>query len=267
MKRLALALFAWTLFAQAQEPEPRAPFITTPSDVVERMLRLAGTGPADLVVDLGSGDGRIVIDAARKFGARGLGIEIDPKLVELSRENARRANVGDRVSFVQGDVLRVDLSQASVVTVYLLPGLLGRLQPRFLDELRPGTRVVTHAFHMASWKPDRTEKMPVSSPHPGQGDESMIFLWIVPAKARGTWTTAGGAQSWRLAVSQNFQEIELDAFVDGKRLAVTEASLRGSEIAWRAGGRRFRGRIDGARMEGELADDTGASAVVFRREP
>src|SRR5256885_2975340 len=133
-------MLALATAAHADENDWRVPFITTPGDVVERMLELAGTQSDDLVADLGSGDGRIVIAAARKYGARGLGIELDQKLVDESRENARKAGVADRVSFVQGDVLAADFSKASVVTVYLLPGLIGQLEPRFLSELKPGTR-------------------------------------------------------------------------------------------------------------------------------
>src|ERR1051325_7036291 len=146
----ALALAFAALLDHAVETDDafwRAPFICTPDEVVPRMLELAGTRADDLVVDLGSGDGRIVIAAAKKFGARGLGIELDSALVEKSRENARRANVAERVSFVQGDVLATDISKATVVTVYLLPGLINRLQPRF-EQLPPGTRIVSHAFTM-----------------------------------------------------------------------------------------------------------------------
>src|SRR6478672_408825 len=131
--------------AAAQDTTWHVPFITTPDDVVERMLELAGTRADDFVVDLGSGDGRIVITAARKYGARGLGIELDAKLVEVSRENARKAGVSDRVAFVQGDVLEADFSKASVVTVYLLPNLISQLEPRFLSQLKPGTRIVSHS--------------------------------------------------------------------------------------------------------------------------
>ncbi|HTL25372.1 MAG TPA: methyltransferase domain-containing protein, partial [Burkholderiales bacterium] len=134
----AAALFS--LVARAQDPEIRAPFVTTPEDVVERMLSLAGTGTSDYVIDLGSGDGRIVITAARIYGANALGVEIDGKLVAESRENARRERVDHRVEFVERDVMLTDLSRATVVTVYLLPALIDRLQPKFLDELRPGTR-------------------------------------------------------------------------------------------------------------------------------
>src|SRR5512138_2171709 len=158
---LCLFLAACGCAVAAQDTEWRVPFISTPDEVVERMLALAGTRADDYVVDLGSGDGRIVIAAARRFGARGLGIELDDKLVQASRENARLAGVADRVSFIQGDVLLTDFSRASVVTVYLLPELIGKLQPLFIERLQPGTRIVSHAFGMAGWRPDRTETLPV----------------------------------------------------------------------------------------------------------
>ena len=236
------------LESTAEEGERRPPFISTPGDVVERMLQLAGTQPGDLVVDLGSGDGRIVIAAAQKFGARGLGIELDEKLLEKSRHNARLAKVADRVSFVHGDVLVSDISKASVVTVYLLPSLIDRLQPRFVDELQPGTRIVSHAFAMAGWKPDRAQTVRVTQPHPGQGDESTLYLWIVPAEARGLWQ--GG--DLRLRIHQNYQDIEVEGTQAGKPVAVSRATLTGSDIAWESASGRFRGRVEGGRILGEL---------------
>jgi precorrin-6B methylase 2 len=241
MKLLAgLALAAAAAAAQADEVEWRVPFITTPGEVVERMLELAGTGSGDLVVDLGSGDGRIVIIAAQKYGARGLGIELDQRLVEKSRDNARAANVADRVRFVQGDVLAAEISQATVVTVYLLPSLMGQLQPRFIGELKPGTRIVSHAFSMAGWKPDLTQTVRLSKPHPGQGDESTLHLWVVPADVRGVWR--GGGR--RLRIEQNYQEIDVEG--------ATEASLSGSDISWTGKDMEFRGRVEGDRIVGDL---------------
>jgi precorrin-6B methylase 2 len=236
---LALMLAFPALAAKADENDWRVPFITTPGDVVERMLELAGTQAGDLVADLGSGDGRIVIAAARKYGARGLGIELDAKLVEASRANARRVGLRDRVTFVQGDVLTADFSQASVVTVYLLPDLIGRLEPRFMSELKPGTRIVSHAFRMASWRPDRSETLRVTQPHPGQGDESTLYLWIVPAEVRGTWIGAGR----RVRIEQNYQEIEVGG--------ATDARLSGTEISWRSPQGAFRGRVQGERIVGD----------------
>jgi precorrin-6B methylase 2 len=264
--RRFFAAFAATLaaaiaasVAQGQEGDLRAPFITTPSDVVTRMLRLAGTGPADLVADLGSGDGRIVITAARDFGASGLGIELDPRLVQESRQNAQAAKVADRVSFVRANVLHADFSRASVVTVYLLPQLIDQIQPRLLDELQPGARVVSHAFAMRGWKPDRSETVRLAKSHSGQGDESTVYLWIVPAKARGEWQGEG----WRFRIQQNFQEIDVDGVREGRAIPVSAARLSGREIAWQAQGMLFRGRIDGPRIDGQL----DGTPLVLRRTP
>jgi hypothetical protein len=153
------------------------------------------------------------------------------------------------VSFVHGDVLVSDISKASVVTVYLLPSLMDRLQPRFVDELQPGTRIVSHAFAMAGWKPDRAETVRVTQPHPGQGDESTLYLWIVPAEARGVWQ--GG--DLRLRIHQNYQEIEIEGTQGGKPIAVSGAKLSGRDIAWEMESRRFRGRVEDNRIAGELS--------------
>jgi SAM-dependent methyltransferase len=243
-----VAALLFSIAALAQDAFSPVPFITTPDEVVQRMLELAGTRAADLVVDLGSGDGRIVIAAARNFGARGLGIELDRALVEKSREYARQAGVADRVSFLQGDVLGADLSQASVVTVYLLPGLINRLQPRFLEQLQPGTRIVSHAFRMTGWAPDRAEAVRISRPHPGQGDESTLYLWVVPAEVRGRWQGSGS----ELIIHQNFQHIEVEGRLGGTTLQAPRAALRGREIAFEDSAARFRGRMQGDQIAGEL---------------
>jgi hypothetical protein len=246
--------------AGAEEGAQTPPFITTPDEVVERMLRLAATGPSDVVVDLGSGDGRIVIAAAQKFGARGIGIELDSRLVEKSRDNARVAEVAERVSFIEGDVLVTDISQASVVTVYLLPFLIDKLQPRFL-ELKPGTRVVSHAFGMVGWKPDRAETMHLTKPHPGQGDESMLYLWIVPSEVRGTWQSS----DLRLRIYQNYQELEVEGSLGRRVLFGAQGAVSGYDVAWEAKGTRFRGRLEGSRLVGDLLIDGRTESVVFNR--
>ncbi|MFN2645732.1 MAG: cyclopropane-fatty-acyl-phospholipid synthase family protein [Burkholderiales bacterium] len=253
--RTLIASFLATiaLAALADENDWRVPFIATPDEVVVRMLELAGAGPEDLVVDLGSGDGRIVITAAERFGSRGLGIELDRGLVETSRQNARRAGVAARVRFVQGDVLSADFSKASIVTVYLLPQLIGELQPRFLKTLKPGTRIVSHAFRMAGWRPDRTETLRLKGPHPGQGEESTLYLWIVPAEVRGTWS----AENLRLRIDQNYQEIEVEG--------ATGATLRGAEIAWQSPRGSFHGRVEGARIVGELQAGAHSVPLTLRR--
>ena len=251
---LSLLLASAAVAARGDESEWRVPFITTPQGVVERMLELAATGPSDLVADLGSGDGRIVIAAASRFGARGLGIELDANLVRGSRENAKRAGVADRVRIVEGDVLSADFSQASVVTVYLLPGLIDKLQARFIAELKPGTRIVSHAFRMTGWRPDASQTLRVAGPHPGQGDESTLYLWVVPAEVRGNWVASGR----RIRIDQNYQEIDVDG--------ASEARLQGNDIAWRSPEGRFRGRVDGGRIVGELATPDGATPLVLARE-
>jgi protein-L-isoaspartate O-methyltransferase len=255
--------------ALAAEGEPFSPFITTPSEVVERMLELAGTSPSDLVVDLGSGDGRIVITAARKFGARGLGIELDRFLVARSRQNASAADVADRVRFVHGDVLVSDISEATVVTVYLLPNLISKLQPRFIQELQPGARIVSHAFAMVGWRPDRVETMRIQKPHPGQGDESTLFMWIVPAEVRGRWIAREpqGAAEWRVTLHQNYQEVELEGTIGGKRLAARPASLIGRELSWATDEGAFRGRVEDGRIVGQLTRRGAAMPLVFTRVP
>jgi hypothetical protein len=261
MRSLLAALALVCAVAGAEEGAQTPPCITTPDEVVERMLRLAGTGAADVVIDLGSGDGRIVIAAAQKFGARGIGIELDSRLVEKSRENARLAEVAERVSFIEGDVLATDISQASVVTVYLLPFLIDKLQSRFQQELKPGTRVVSHAFGMVGWKPDRAETIRLSKPHPGQGDESTLYLWVVPAEVRGTWQSS----DLKLRIYQNYQELEVEGALGRRTLAGAQGAVSGYDVSWEAKGVRFRGRLEGARLVGDLLIDGRTESVVLNR--
>jgi hypothetical protein len=177
-----------------------------------------------------------VLAAAQKFGARGLGIELDAALVEKSRQAAQAQRLNDKVSFVHGDVLVADISRATVVTVYLLPGLMGKLQSRFIAELQPGTRIVSHEFTMAGWLPDRSETVRLSAPHRGQGDVSRLHLWIVPARARGVWRGPG----LQFRIEQSYNRIE----VDGAR----NATISGRDLRWDG----FRGRVEGNRILGEL---------------
>lgn len=256
-RAFAACLAALVLDAQGEGTE-HAPFITTPPDVVSAMLRFAGTGPADLVADLGSGDGRIPIAAAAEFGARGLGIELDPALVERSRRSAEAAGVAHRVRFVPGDVLRADFAAASVVTVYLLPSLINRLQPKLLDELQPGTRIVSHAFAMTGWPPDRSTTLRIGRRHEGQGDYSTLHLWVVPAKARGRWSGGG----WEIVVHQNYQQLEVEAARDGSPVPVQRAALSGRDVSWEMAGTRFEGRVEAQEIRGSFA---GAALVLKKR--
>jgi protein-L-isoaspartate O-methyltransferase len=258
----ALAALLVAAPALAQEGEVRAPFITTPPEVVARMLRLAGTVPRDFVIDLGSGDGRIVIAAAREHQASGLGVELEPALVEKARENARLAGVEQLARFEVGDALKADVSRATVVTVYLLPSLLEQLQPRLLAQLKPGARVVTHAFTFKGWPPDRTETVRISERHEGQGGESRIYLWIIPAQARGAWAAPGG---WQLRVHQNYQLVEVDATLEGRPLAVEKARLQGTVLEFSGPGFAYRGRVEGDRLRGVIERGGARDAFDFER--
>jgi ubiquinone/menaquinone biosynthesis C-methylase UbiE len=169
MARL-LALFTFLFLGPALARD--VPYVPTPERVVDKMLELAKVGPSDVVYDLGSGDGRIVIAAARKHGARGVGIDIDPQRVREARENARKAGVADRVEFREGDLFKADISAATVVTLYLLSGVNLQLRPKLFSELKPGTRVVSHAFDMGDWKPIATEKV----------GSSTVYYWVIPPR-------------------------------------------------------------------------------------
>ena len=252
---LACTCTGLATYAQ-EEGTGKPPFITTPANVADRMLAIAGTGPEDLVVDLGSGDGRIVIDAAVKYGARGIGLELDPKLVQISRDNALAAGVAGRTAFHEADVLKADFSSATVVTAYLLPWLLARLGNTFLNDLRPGTRIVTHAFLLSGWPPDRTEKVIVTAPDPKAGAETTIHMWTVPAQARGDWRATSNEGDWRLNVMQNFQEIEITGTAQAQALRIEPTRMNGNRLAFSGRSQdgdmlvRFTGRVESGRISG-----------------
>ena len=245
----------------ASQAQDEVPFITTPDAVTLAMLQLAGVRANDFVIDLGSGDGRIVITAARRFGARGLGVDIDPALVTRSLDNARTAGVADRVQFRVQDLFETELSPAQVVTLYLLPEVNLQLRPRLLA-LAPGTRIVSHDWDMGDWLPDRQVTLDVPEKAIGRDKRSTVHLWVVPAPVQGLWCTVGAS----LAITQRFQAFSATlatrgaaaplAVFDGRVVADqlqagTEAQaghhlrLGGSTLQWlRASGpaQRFMGR-------------------------
>jgi SAM-dependent methyltransferase len=181
LRKLALcigAILTTGLFhVVAQERKPDVHYVPTPEAVVEKMLELAKVGKDDVVYDLGCGDGRIVITAAQKYGARGVGVDIDPQRIKESNENAKKAGVTDRVKFLQKDLFELDFSEATVVTLYLLPALNLKLRPKLLRDLKPGTRIVSHAFDMGDWKPDQV----VTVPSDGSFLDITVYYWVVPA--------------------------------------------------------------------------------------
>jgi SAM-dependent methyltransferase len=196
---LSLAVATVAAPAQAQD---EVPFVVSPEPVTLVMLAIARVGPRDFVLDLGSGDGRIVITAAKRFGARGLGVDLSPQLVEKSRDNARRAGVAERAQFRVQDLFDTDLSQASVITMYLLPEVNLQLRPKLLA-LKPGTRIVSHDWDMGDWKPDRTRVVDAPDKPVGLEKKSRVHFWSVPAPLGGLWCAKGAT----LRLEQTFQQL------------------------------------------------------------
>ena len=260
-RRAAAVLAALPALALAADQHPHAdvPFIPTPPAVVDAMLELAGVGPRDFVIDLGSGDGRIVIAAAKNRGARGYGVEIDGELVQAARRTAQREGVAERVEFKVQDLFATDLGQATVVAMYLYPRLMLQLRPRLFAELKPGSRVVSHDFDMAAWKPDARVTVPVPG-KPYGPPSSEVYLWILPANAAGTWRwRAADGVEYELTVLQTYQMLEGKAAIGGRPGRVEGGRMRGDEISLmltaEVGGRAlrhaFRGRVEGDAISGK----------------
>jgi hypothetical protein len=204
------------------------PFVVTPDNVTMAMLQIAKVGPEDYLIDLGSGDGRIVITAAKRFGARGLGVEIVADLVAKSRQSATDAGVGHRAHFREQDLFKTDLSPASVVTMYLLPEVNLQLRPRIL-QLRPGTRIVSHDWDMGEWEPDRTITLPVPDKSVGLEKSSKVHLWVVPARVDGMWCGSGKAKGKSLRIQQSFQKFRA-ALLDAEGLREFEGRIAGEVL-------------------------------------
>jgi SAM-dependent methyltransferase len=267
---LALLLFAGVTPGQGQSwawDDGTVPFVVSPEEVVDRMLRIADVGPKDFLIDLGSGDGRIVIEAAKR-GAFALGIDNDPTLIAKSRENAAAAGVGSRAEFMSQDFFETDLSRASVVTMYLLPEVNLKLRPKLL-KLKPGTRLVSHDWNMGDWEPDETIELRTPEKPVGLGGKSRIHLWIVPANARGRWeaTIPQHGGKWEFEIGQQYQAVGVRATVGGtgRDLTVRATRLRGLEIKMAISGlvgakawnQLFKGTITDDRMEGEVLVSDG----------
>jgi SAM-dependent methyltransferase len=236
-RRQVLAMAALPALAGFAEPEYDVPFVPTPHALVQKMLDLAGVGPSDYLIDLGCGDGRIAVAAAQR-GARALGVDLDPLRIAEAAAAARIAGVEARARFRRQDLFRTPIYDADVVALYLLPRINLALRPRLLTELRPGSRVVSHAFHMGDWRPEAEEI------HDGR----RIYLWIVPAIAGGRWALTGDGGGERiLEIEQRYQEISGTLGT----LELRDTMLRGAALAFTAGGRAYRGAIDGAAILGE----------------
>ncbi|HEY3380675.1 MAG TPA: class I SAM-dependent methyltransferase [Vicinamibacterales bacterium] len=250
-----LILFAATVLAQTQTSSQQETFkpqvgqagkdviwVPTPQSLVDKMLDMAHVTPQDYLIDLGSGDGRTVITAAKR-GARALGIEYEPPMVELSKRNAAEAGVSDRATFAKADIFESDFSQATVISMFLLPSINLKLRPKIL-ELAPGTRIVSNSFNMAEWEADETATV---------GDDCTTWctalLWIVPAKVEGTWRLPDG----ELELKQEFQMVTGTLKTGGQVLPVTAGRLRGATLSFKAGDLEYTGRVTPTAIEGTAA--------------
>ncbi len=218
-------------------------WVPTPQELVDTMLSIAKVTPKDVLIDLGSGDGRTVISAA-KIGAQATGVEFNPDMVALSRRNAEQAGVGSRAQFIEGDLFQADLSKATVITMFLLPEINLRLRPKLLD-LKPGTRIVSNTFTMGEWEPD-IEVNTVDN----WNSWNTALLWIIPAKVEGTWRIGND----ELSLSQDFQFVRGTFTSNGQTTAVSDGRLNGNEIVFTLGTTKYQARVDGNNMTGTASN-------------
>ncbi|HXH82514.1 MAG TPA: class I SAM-dependent methyltransferase [Candidatus Tectomicrobia bacterium] len=263
--RRALALIALVLLGgcadwRSRWPGPDVVYAPTPEGVAVEMLRLAGTGAGDVVYDLGSGDGRVVIAAAREFGALAVGVEIDPGLVQESREAALAAGVAERVRILWQDLFATPLVDATVVTLYLRDDVNLRLRPKLLRELRPGARIVSHDFGMGDWVPDVTRRVR------GPLRDHRLHLWIVPADAAGAWVGQLGTTPLGLTLEQTLQRVEGTARIADRATALRDGRLRGADISFQAAGWRFAGRVAGDAIAGRASNGSTDVEWSVRRQ-
>jgi hypothetical protein len=257
---LFLSLFAALAAAQFTPQVGQAGkdviWVPTPDDVVERMLIMAQVTPNDFVWDLGAGDGKIAIMAAKKFGARAIGIEYNPEMVKHANENAQKAGVAGtgqgKATIRHGDIFATDFTQATVITLYLLPALNMKLRPQILS-MRPGTRVVSHSFSMEDWEADEISTL----------DGRRAYFWIVPANVMGNWNLDAGGQSHDLTLEQTFQKVSGTLAFGPIHAGLRDVKLRGTAISFayvdqNRVRRDFTGRVSGGKMEGSFRDEKGA---------
>ena len=252
---LAFMLITACSFAQAPQQEDYQPqvgqpgkdvvWVPTQQELVNKMLEMAKVTPQDYVIDLGSGDGRTVITAA-KLGAQALGIEYNPDMVELSKRNAAEAGVGDKATFVKADLFETDFSKATVITMFLLPDINLKLRPKLLD-LKPGTRIVSNSFTMEDWEADATARL-----EDGCMSWCTAYMWIVPAKVEGKWKLSDG----ELTIKEQFQKITGALTSGGKEIPIT-GQLRGNLITFNADGSDYEGEVDGDVISGNAKSASG----------
>ena len=269
----AFCLLIWlpSSFAQGLS---KLPYVPTPQIVVDEMLKMASVTAKDFVIDLGSGDGRVISTAAQKFKASGLGVDIDARLVELANKQAKAEDVADRAKFIEQDMFKTDLAKATVVTLYVLPDFMEKLRPKLVSELKPGSRIVAHDYYMSGWYPDRQFSLTVPEKVKANGtDKAHLYLWIVPSVVGGDWRMEfdpGGSrrQLIVLSVEQQYQMLNASAGNILGQMKIENTRLRGEEINFDltigANLYRFIGKVSGNKMEGTAVTPGNKQPVVWR---
>jgi hypothetical protein len=232
------------------------------------MLRYAEVGPNDFLIDLGSGDGRIVLTAAKVFGARGFGVEIKENLVKRANEAAHKEGLADRVKFVKQDLFKTDISKATVITMYLLPDTVNLLKDKFLTELRPGTRIVSHDYPLTGWIPEKYVQMDLEDKIQISGvTTTLIYLYVVPAKVAGRWNAqmppAVSKQPATLRLRQQLTRVSGSVVLNGEEVPLEDVKLRGDRLSFKLAGRKgeFTGQVKGGSIEGTL--DAGGAKTPW----
>jgi hypothetical protein len=273
IRALALAvLLNFSFHAKAEDVKPvkdAGPYVPSPQSVVADMLRHADVTDKDFLIDLGSGDGRIVLTAAKVFGARGFGVEIKDDLVKRSNEAAQKEGLGDRVKFIKQDLFKTDMSEATVITMYLLPDTVNLLKDKFVNELKPGTRIVSHDYPLTGWIPEKYVQMDLEDKVQISGvTTTLIYLYVVPAKVAGNWSAkmppAVSKAPATLSLRQQLTRVSGSLRLDGKEVPLEDVKLRGDRLTFKVAGRKgeYSGQIKGNAIEGTFDGKTAWSATL-----
>jgi hypothetical protein len=273
IRALAIAvLLNFSLHAKAEDVKPvkdAGPYVPSPQSVVADMLRHADVTEKDFLIDLGSGDGRIVLTAAKVFGARGFGVEIKEDLVKRSNDAAQKEGLADRVKFIRQDLFKTDMSEATVITMYLLPDTVNLLKDKFLNELKPGTRIVSHDYPLTGWIPEKYVQMDLEDKVQISGvTTTLIYLYVVPAKVAGNWSAkmppAVSKSPATLSLRQQLTRVSGSLRLDGRDVPLEDVKLRGDRLTFKVAGRKgeYSGQIKGKAIEGTFDGKTAWSATL-----
>ncbi len=263
---LSIVCSVWAAFAAPAVAQDYGdtPYVQTPQVVVDKMLEMAKISSKDYLIDLGSGDGRMIITAARRYGARGFGVDLNKSLVTLANRNAARMGVANRAVFYERDLHETDITQADVLTIYLLPEVNLMVRPRILA-LKPGTRLVSHDYGFGEWQPDVEIVMDAPGKPVGRDQKSKVMYWVVPTQVAGKWVWQGPAGLYELQIDQVFQKITGTLSAGGKRVSLDKAALTGNNISFEAvldrGRHEFTGKVINNAIDGDMRV-TGAAGTT-----